>query len=39
MSSEAFEASDVNGALAAMHGIDPKDETKGVLAKDSQGRR
>ena len=31
-SSEPLEESDVNGALAAMHGIAPKDEIEGMLA-------
>ena len=31
-SSKRFEESDVNGALAAMHGIAPRDEIEGMLA-------
>jgi hypothetical protein len=31
-SSKPFEESDVNGALAAMHGIAPRDEIEGMLA-------
>jgi hypothetical protein len=31
-SSKSFEESDVNGALAAMHGIAPRDEIEGMLA-------